>query len=147
MLLVVRATEPLTDEAARESTPDSPPLGYFPQTGPSAQQRHAPQVVAVDPGSAAPPATRRRCGAGRCHPARNPTIAALSLFTTAADISILEAAICDIADRTATAAHAAGRLIPDQDALHADALIALARYWLHDTWPIPEPDPRQQPNT
>jgi hypothetical protein len=144
VLLVVRATEPLSDQAAREVDAKlAPRYGRATPGGLRNSARH--EVVAVDPDGAAArhaEAVRRRAVSNRPEPHAMSTLA---LFTTAADISILEAAIRDIAERTATAAHHAGRLIPDQDALHADALIARARYWLHDTWPIPEPDPRQQP--
>ena len=144
VLLVVRGPirEPLSDQAARAvDAALAPRYGKATPGGLRNSARH--QVVAVDPEGAAArhaEAVRRRAVSSR---PEHDGMATLALFTTAADISILEAAICDIAERTATAAHAAGRLIPDQDALHADALIALARYWLDDTWlHPPEPDPR-----
>ena len=74
-------------------------------------------------------------------------MACLTLFTTAPDVALIQAAVAETADKTAAAAAAAGRLITDRDSLLADALVALARYWLHDTWPVPEPDPRGQPGT
>jgi hypothetical protein len=58
---------------------------------------------------------------------------------------MVEAAVTDIADRSAAAAHTAGRRITDRDSLLAYALTGLARYWLADTWPVPEPDPRHHP--
>ncbi len=141
VLLVVRATEPLTDELARAVDAKlAPRYGKATPGGLRNTARNA--VIAADPAGAQArheEAARRRQVSSR---PENDGMATLCLYSTAPDISLLEAAICDIADATAKAAHDAGRLIPDQDALHADALIALARYWLHDTWPIPEPDPR-----
>jgi Domain of unknown function (DUF222) len=144
VLLVVRATEPLSDELAREVDAKLAPR-YGKATPGGLRNTAGHLVVAADPEGAQArheEAARRRQVSSR---PENDGMATLALFTTAPDISTLEAAIFDIADRTAKAAHDAERLIPDQDALHADALIALARYWLEDTWPIPEPDPRDQP--
>jgi hypothetical protein len=145
VLLVVRATEPLSDQAARAVDATlAPRYGRATPGGLRNSARHA--VVAIDPEGAAArhgEAVRRRAVSSR---PEHDGMATLALYSTAADISLLEAAIADIAEHSATAAHTAGRLIPDQDALHADALIALARYWLNDTWPIPEPDPRHAPN-
>ena len=142
---MVRATEPLTDELAREVDAKlAPRYGKATPGGLRNTARH--EVIAADPAGAQArheEAARRRQVSSR---PENDGMATLCLYSTAPDISLLEAAICDIADTTAKAAHDAGRLIPDQDALHADALIALARYWLHDTWPIPEPDPRDPPD-
>jgi Domain of unknown function (DUF222) len=142
--LVARETEPLSDELAR--TVDARLSRRYGKATPGQLRnaaRHA--VLAVDPVGAR---ERHDAAARRRHLASRPEhdgMASLALFAAAPDVSVVTAAVTDIANRTAAAALAAGRFIPDRDSLLADSLVALARYWLDDTWPVPEPDPRQRP--
>jgi hypothetical protein len=103
-LLVVRATEPLTDEHAREVDAKlAPRYGKATPGGLRNSAGHA--VIDVDPEGAQArheEAARRRQVSSR---PENDGMATLALFHTAADISLLEAAIFDIAEHTAKAAH------------------------------------------
>lgn len=144
ILLVSRETAPLTDELARGVDAR---LARRYRTATPGELRNAARhaTIAADPVGAQArhdEATRRRSLSTRPEP---DGMASLNLFAAAPDVAIVDSAVSDIAERTAAAATAAGRLIPDQDSLRADALVAMARYWLHDTWPVPEPDPRRAP--
>jgi hypothetical protein len=141
VLLVVRETEPLTDQLAR-GVDEQLARRYGTATPGGLRNAALHAVIAADPGGAKErhdSSARRRSLHTR---PEHDAMATLVLFGPAPDVVTVEAAVTDIADRTAAAAHAAGRLIGDRDSLFADALVALARYWLDDTWPVPEPDPR-----
>jgi Domain of unknown function (DUF222) len=141
VLLVARETAPLTDQLARLVDGQlAHRYGTSTPGGLRNRARHA--TLAADPAGAAErhdQAARRRSLHTR---PEADAMATLVLFGSAIEVATVEAAAADIADRTAAAATAAGRHIPDRDSLLADAMSALARFWLHDTWPIPEPDPR-----
>ena len=141
VLLVVRETEPLTDQLARAVDAQlARRYGTATPGGLRNAARHA--TIAADPAGAQ---QRHEASARRRSLHTRPehdAMATMVLFAPAPDVATVEAAVTDIADRTAAAAAAAGRLIGDRDSLLADALVGLARYWLHDTWPVPEPDPR-----